>query len=229
MRKLASVLLTVIWMTSAAYGESIVWDFDDIPIEEGYIHFLSQPGYQSDGFSITGFHKLDPGIQHTFGYRGTDSPAYTGQALSTSTSYTDTITRDDGGVFDLVSLDLRGGINSSVGFEDIHLIFTLEYADGTTAVTYADKNVAWTSLETFSDAMWTNLVSFTIDNDGYYIGSTSMGMEICRVVFNTVEQPTVGDFDQDADVDGYDLSVLASDIDLADIGDFATNYGRSSI
>ena len=228
MRKLAWALLAAIWMTSAAYGENIVWNFDDIPIESGSIHFLPEPGYQSEGFSITGFNKLDPGIQHTFAYRGTDSAAYTGQALVTSTSWADTITKDDGGVFDLVSLDLRGGINSSDGYEDIHLIFTLEYADGTTAVTYADKNVAWTSLETFTNAMWTQLVSFTIDNDGSYTGPTSMGMEICKVVFNTVDQK-VGDFDQDGDVDGYDLSVLASDMNQADMQEFAANYGRSGI
>lgn len=225
MKALLSCLFMVNCFVSITCADYVTWDFDDIPVKEGAIHFLPEPGYSSDDFTITGFHKLPPSNPHFFSYRGTDSPAYTGQAIGTSTSYVDTITRDNSGTFDIVSLDLRGGIRSSEGYEDIHFIFTLKYADGTTATTSATKNVAWSSLETFSDPMWKDLVSFTINNDEYYSGYSSMGMEICQVVFNPIEPFSSMDFDGDNDIDGYDLATLAASMNLKKLQEFAENFG----
>ncbi|MBI9088539.1 MAG: hypothetical protein JEZ12_04940 [Desulfobacterium sp.] len=225
MKALISCLLMVSCIVSVAWGDYVTWNFDDIPVEEGYIHFLPEPGYRSDNFTITGFHKLPPYGSHFFSYRGTSSSAYMGQEIGTSTSYVDTITRDDGGTFDLVSLDLRGGIKSAAGYDDINLIFTLAYGDGTTITTSAAKNVAWSSLETFSDPMWKNLVSFTIDNDEYYSIYSAMGMAISRVVFDTTEPLFFGDFDKDNDVDGYDLATLVSNLSIGELQEFAENFG----
>jgi hypothetical protein len=222
--RLCLSFVLIFCFATAAQGQIVVWDYDDIPVESGYIHFLSEPGYHSDDFVITGTHELDPALERIFGYLGTSSPAYNGPSLLTSTQYTLVVAKEDGAPFDLLSIDMRGGINSSVGYEDVNLIFTAEYADGSVSTTYATKNVSWTSLETFSSPTWENIVSLTIDDDNYYAGSTTMGLELHTFVFNTL---LAGDYDGDGDVDGSDLTNHAAEAGYLDLSVFASNFGQT--
>lgn len=188
MLRKALIFATFIVSPLSANSATINWNFDENPSCSAFVCNLNQTGYVSNGFVLTGIQE-DGGAAQTFAYRGSASLAFDGSGLLTSTRYSNLIRKNDGSTFDIKSLVFRGSIDLSYS-PKINLILTAEYEDGSIFQSNFRKDTSWNNYEDVAIGEWTNIVSLTIDDDGYYSGNQIIGYEYDSIVFSEVPIPT---------------------------------------
>lgn len=178
-------MLPALYLASTAlFAAPISWGFEDLPdCEEYSCQALEGATYSSDGFSIEKTYKGDDSsIYYNWRMRGTESSAYAGKALGLSTAYNYEFTKEDGSVFSIDSIDLRGALN--IEKQPLQLAFTATYGDGSSLTETFEKTTLSTDQETFSSGLWNNITSLSFVDSGFYSGYSTMGYELNGVTFS---------------------------------------------
>ena len=122
-------------VATAAHAGVVTLNFDSLTTNDALEHFLP-PVYTEDGFTLTATHDNPQTNPSDFAYFGTLAPQYPGETMLFHHDSLGeiTLTRSDGGAFDLFSMELAEVPNLDVNGQPVSTSFDITFtgtrADG---------------------------------------------------------------------------------------------------